>query len=199
MNKLAFALAALTAAMATAGAAEGPAAPAPATTSAAEPAAGRPAPTPETATPAPAPAPALDAPEAQAAVQKTYQFLKNAGTYYIATVEGDQPRVRPFGTALIYEGRLYIQTGRKKNVAKQLLANGKAEICAFKDGEWIRVTGVLMDDPRLEPQKAMLDAHPTLKKMYAPGDGNNMVLYFRPGSVNSVIYAFGKEPVEMKF
>lgn len=191
--RMTLALAALTAAMATADAAE------------AAPEAPAPAPAPATAanpaTPAPAEAPATAAAPAtpEAAMQKTLQFLKDAGVYYIATVEGDQPRVRPFGTALIFEGRLYIQTGRKKNVAKQMLANGKVELCAMKGKEWIRVSGELVDDPRTEPQAAMLDAHPSLKKMYAPGDGNNMVLYFKPGTVTATISTFGREPEVLRF
>ena len=83
-------------------------------------------------------------------IEKVTQFLKEAETYYLATVEGDQPRVRPFGTAHLYEGKLYIQTGKVKDVSKQLLANPKAEICAFKDGEWIRVAGELVEDDRVE-------------------------------------------------
>ena len=73
-------------------------------------------------------------------MEEVVKFLKEAETYYLATVDGDQPRVRPFGTAHIFEGKLYIQTGKKKDVSKQLHANPKAELCAFKDGEWIRIT-----------------------------------------------------------
>ena len=138
-------------------------------------------------------------PETEQAMQKTYQFLKDAGHYYLATVDGDQPRVRPFGTALIYEGKLYIQTGRRKNVAKQLLANGKCEICAMKGDEWIRISGVLVDDNRREPKAAMLDAHPTLKGMYSPDDDNTMVLYFQPGTVTSTIWSFSHDPIVMRF
>lgn len=87
------------------------------------------------------------------AMERVCSFLKEAGVYYLATVEGDQPRVRPFGTAHIYEGKLYIQTGRKKDVAKQLAANPKAEICAFKDGVWLRVAGEFVDDNRVEPEE----------------------------------------------
>ena len=112
-------------------------------------------------------------------MQKAYEFLKSAGTYYLATVEGDQPRVRPFGTANIFEDKLYIQTGLKKAVAQQLLANPKAEICAFKGGKWIRIAGELILDERVEAQKSMLDAHPNLRKMYAEGDGNTAVFYFK--------------------
>ena len=99
-------------------------------------------------------------------MERVCSFIKEAETYYLATVEGDQPRVRPFGTIHIFEGKLYIQTGRKKDVAKQLAANPKAEICAFKDGKWIRVTGELVDDNRVEAKKSMLDAYPSLTMMH---------------------------------
>ena len=130
-------------------------------------------------------------------IRQIHDFLKAARVYYIATVDKDQPHVRPFGTILIYENRLYIQTGRKKKVAQQLLANGKVEICAMKDNQVIRVTGMLVEDPRREAKVAMLDAYPGLKKMYSPDDGNTMVLYFKSGI--AVITAFGKEPVTIKF
>ena len=97
------------------------------------------------------------------AMERVCSFIKEAQTYYLATVDGDQPRVRPFGTINIFEGRLYIQTGRVKDVAKQLAANPKAEICAFKDGVWLRVAGELVDDDRVEPKKAMLEAYPELR------------------------------------
>lgn len=112
-------------------------------------------------------------------IEKVTRFLKDAGTYYLATVEGDQPRVRPFGTAHIFEGKLYIQTGKKKEVSKQLKANPKAEICAFKGGKWIRVAGELIEDDRIEARISMLDAYPSLKKMYAADDGNTTVFYFQ--------------------
>lgn len=109
------------------------------------------------------------------------EFLKKAGTYYLATVEQDQPRVRPFGTAHIFEGKLYIQTGKVKPVSKQLMANPKAEICAFKDGKWLRVAGELIEDGRVEARKSMLDAYPNLRAMYDENDGNTQVFYFKHG------------------
>ena len=114
-------------------------------------------------------------------IEKVYQFLEEAGTYYLATVEGDQPRVRPFGTALLYEGKLYIQTGKIKPVSKQINANPKVELCAFKDGKWLRLSGVLENDERREVKKAMLDKMPTLRAMYNEDDGNTEVLYFKSG------------------
>ena len=107
------------------------------------------------------------------------QFLKKCGTYYLATMEGDQPRVRPFGTAEIFEGKLYIQTGKVKDVYKQLIANPKAELCGFIDGEWIRIECELVPDDRLAAKQDMLDKNPMLQRMYKADDGNTIVLYCR--------------------
>lgn len=140
----------------------------------------------------------LSAAEAPAkGIQQIHDFLKEAKCYYIATVDGDQPHVRPFGTILIFENRLYVQTGRKKKVGKQLLANGKVEICAMKGNEVIRVTGTLINDPRRAAKAAMLDAYPGLKKMYSPDDDNTMVLYFNGGT--AVISSYSKPPVTIRF
>lgn len=130
-------------------------------------------------------------------MQDVYQFLKDAGVYYIATVDGDQPRVRPFGTIHIFEGKLYIQTGRKKNVSRQLGVNGKTELCAMKGDEWIRLSGTLVDDNRREAKVSMLDAYPSLKKMYSPDDDNTQVLYFKDAT--ATIYSFSHDPIEIKF
>ncbi len=130
-------------------------------------------------------------------MEKVVKFLKDAGTYYLATVEGDQPRVRPFGTAHIFEGRLYIQTGKKKDVSKQLHINPKAEICAFKDGEWLRVAGKLIEDDRVEARQSMLDAYPSLKSMYAADDGNTEVFYFK--NATATFSSFTHEPEVVKF
>ena len=130
-------------------------------------------------------------------IEKVTRFLKDAGTYYLATVEGDQPRVRPFGTAHIFEGKLYIQTGKKKEVSKQLKANPKAEICAFKGGKWIRVAGELIEDDRIKARISMLDAYPSLKKMYAADDGNTTVFYFQ--NAEAVITSFSQEPEVIHF
>lgn len=111
-------------------------------------------------------------------LERVLKFLDEAGTYYLATVEGNQPRVRPFGTALIYKDRLYIQTGKIKPVSKQLKANPKAEICAFKDGKWVRITGELIEDETREVKTLMLEKMPTLRHMYNEDDGNMQMLYF---------------------
>ena len=112
-------------------------------------------------------------------MERVEKFLKEAGTYYLATMDGDQPRVRPFGTAHIFEGKLYIQTGKVKPVSKQLHANPKAEICAFRDGEWLRVAAEFIEDDRREARKSMLDAYPELRSMYSEDDGNTEVFYLK--------------------
>ena len=130
-------------------------------------------------------------------MEKVFQFLKDAEIYYLATVEGDQPRVRPFGTIHIFEGNLYIQTGRVKDVSKQIMANGKVEICAMKEGEWIRVSGTLVEDDRTEARQSMLDAYPSLQNMYAADDGNTQVFYLE--NVTAVISSFTHDPEVIKF
>lgn len=112
-------------------------------------------------------------------IEKVYNFLNEAQTYYLATVEGDQPRVRPFGTILLYNGKLYIQTGKVKDVSKQLSANPKAEICAFHDGKWLRVAGELINDDSRDVKVAMLEKMPSLKAMYSADDNNTQMLYFK--------------------
>lgn len=130
-------------------------------------------------------------------MERVCQFLKEAGTYYLATVEGDQPRVRPFGTAHIFEGRLYIQTGKVKPVSKQLMANPKAEICAFHGGTWVRISGELVEDDRVEARKSMLDAYPSLRKMYDENDGNTQVFYFH--NATAIFSSFTAAPETIHF
>lgn len=110
-------------------------------------------------------------------MKEVYDFLKKAGTYYLATVENDQPRVRPFGTINMFEDKLYIQTGKTKNVSKQIQANNKVEICAFTEGKWIRIAANLVRDERIEAKKAMLDEYENLRSMYDENDENTEVLY----------------------
>ena len=129
------------------------------------------------------------------AIEKVCSFIKDAQTYYLATVDGDQPRVRPFGTINIFEDKLYIQTGRGKDVAKQIAANPKVELCAFKDGVWLRLAGELVDDNRVEPKKAMLDAYPDLRAMYDPEDDNTEVLYFKNATATFSSFTAAPETV----
>ena len=130
-------------------------------------------------------------------MQRVCQFLKDAGVYYLATVEGDQPRVRPFGTAHIFENKLYIQTGKVKPTSRQLLANPKAEICAFHNGAWVRVAGELVEDDRVEAKKSMLDAYPNLRGMYNENDGNTQVFYFK--NATATFASFGGAPEVITF
>ena len=131
-------------------------------------------------------------------MQQVCKFLKDAGTYYLATMDGAQPRVRPFGTTHIFEDKLYIQTGKGKAVAKQIAANPKVEICAMKGDEWIRIDGTLILDDRVEAQESMLDDYPSLRKMYTMGsEGNTAVYYFKDAT--ATIYSFSHAPVVIKF
>ena len=130
-------------------------------------------------------------------MEKVAKFLKEAGTYYLATVDGDQPRVRPFGTVNVFEGKLYIQTGKVKEVSKQLHANPKAEICVFKDGVWLRVAGELIEDDRREARESMLNAYPELRNMYSEDDGNTEVFYFQ--NATAVFSSFTAAPETITF
>lgn len=130
-------------------------------------------------------------------MKEVYEFLKKCGTYYLATVDGDEPRVRPFGTAEIFEGHLYIQTGKVKDVFKQIMNNPNVEICGFIDGKWIRITGKLINDDRVEAKKYMLNKNPNLRKMYDENDGNTAVLYFE--SAVAVVSSFTEAPIVIKF
>ncbi|MBQ9083053.1 MAG: pyridoxamine 5'-phosphate oxidase family protein [Clostridia bacterium] len=131
-------------------------------------------------------------------MKEVYEFLKQCGTYYLATVEGDQPRVRPFGTVDLYEGKLYIQTGKVKAVARQMKANPKVEISAMaRDGRWIRIAAEAVLDERVEAQAHMLDAYPSLKRMYAAGDGNTEVYYLK--NAVAQICSFTAAPREICF
>ena len=130
-------------------------------------------------------------------MQEVYDFLKKCGTYYLATVEGDQPRVRPFGTADIFEDRLYIQTGKSKEVSRQIQANPKVELCAFAGGRWLRVAGTLVRDDRIEAKRHMLDSHPSLKAMYSAEDDNTEVLYFKEAT--ATFSSFTEPPKTVQF
>lgn len=130
-------------------------------------------------------------------MKRVYDFLKKAEVYYLATTEDDQPRVRPFGTVIEFEGKLYIQTGRIKPVSKQLAINPKAEICAFCDGTWVRIACELIEDDSYDARKAMLDSYPNLRGMYDENDGNTLVLYMKDAV--ATISGFGKEDVVVKF
>ena len=130
-------------------------------------------------------------------MQEVYDFLKACNTYYLATVEGDQPRVRPFGTVDIFEGKLYIQTGKVKDVSKEMQANPKVEICAFNSEKWIRVAGEVVRDDRVEAKEHMLDSYPNLKTLYRADDENTEVLYLK--NATATISSFTEEAKVIKF
>ena len=130
-------------------------------------------------------------------MEEAQRFLKEAGVYYLATVDSGEPRVRPFGTAEIFEGHLYIQTGKSKDVFKQIEKNPIVEICSFNNGKWIRITGKLVLDDRIEPKKYMLDQNPNLRSMYDENDPNTAVLYFE--NAKAVISSFTEAPKVIEF
>lgn len=125
-------------------------------------------------------------------MNEVYEFLKECGTYYLATIDNDTPRVRPFGTINIFEDKLYIQTGKSKDVYKQIISNPNVEICAFNNGKWIRVNGKLIPDDRRVAKKDMLDKYPELRAMYNEDDDNTIVLYFE--SFKAIISSFTEPP-----
>lgn len=130
-------------------------------------------------------------------MKQVYEFLKKAEVYYLATVEGDQPRVRPFGTIDLFEDKLYIQTGKIKPVANQMKANPKVEISAMAEGKWIRIAAEAVLDDNIAAQEHMLDAYPNLKAMYQPGDGNTEVYYLN--NATAQICSFTEPTVTIEF
>lgn len=126
-------------------------------------------------------------------MEEIYEFLKACGDYFLATCDDGQPRVRPFGTVNIYNGRLYIQTGKSKSVSRQLHKNPKLEICAMKDGKWMRVEATAAEDDDREARVSILEAYPNLKALYSPDDGNTEVWYLR--NVTATLYSFTEPPV----
>lgn len=131
-------------------------------------------------------------------MKRVYDFLKEAGTYYLATMDDDQPRVRPFGTVNIFEDKLYIQTGKGKSVANQIAKNPKVEICAMKGDEWIRIAATLVEDDRVEAQESMLNSYPSLRAMYKTGSDGNTIVYYLKDAV-ATISSFSHAPIEVKF
>jgi uncharacterized pyridoxamine 5'-phosphate oxidase family protein len=130
-------------------------------------------------------------------MQEVHDFLKECGTYYLATVDGGRPRVRPFGTVHLFDGKLYIQTGKVKDVSKQMAANPMIEICAFNGTEWIRVQATVVEDDRVEAKQSMLDAYPDLQKMYSATDDNTQVLYLKDAV--ATIASFSAAPKVIEF
>ena len=130
-------------------------------------------------------------------MEEVYNFLKECDTYYLATMDGDQPRVRPFGTVNIFEGKLYFQTGKVKNVSKQMQINPKIEICAYNGEKWVRIEAKAIRDDRFEPKEALLENYPYLKRMYSASDDNTEVLYLKDAT--ATFSSFTAEPKMIKF
>ena len=133
-------------------------------------------------------------------MKEVFDFIKKCGTYYLATVDADgQPRNRPFGTINLFEDKLYIQTGKSKDVSKQIQKNPKVELCCFDgaSGTWLRLAGDLVRDDRREPKVDMLEHYPDLKAMYSPDDDNTEVLYFK--NATATFSSFGGAPKVVKF
>ncbi|MBO7378100.1 MAG: pyridoxamine 5'-phosphate oxidase family protein [Clostridia bacterium] len=130
-------------------------------------------------------------------MKEVYDFLKKCGTYYLATVDGDKPRVRPFGTVDIFEDKIYIQTGKVKPTSKQIHLNPNVEICAFSGGKWLRVSCELVSDDRREAKKHMLDGYPELRAMYSEDDDNTEVFYFK--NATATFCSFTEPPRTVKF
>ena len=130
-------------------------------------------------------------------MEEIYALLKKSGTYFLATCEDTQPRVRPFGTVNLYHGRLYLQTGKSKSVSRQLHANPKLELCAMVDGDWLRVEATATEDDDRDARVSMLEAYPELRSLYSPDDGNTEVWFLR--NVTATLYSFTEPPKTFKF
>jgi uncharacterized pyridoxamine 5'-phosphate oxidase family protein len=143
---------------------------------------------------------AADSGGKEAGLKEVYDFLKGSGNYYLATVEGDQPRVRPFGSLAIFEGKIYFQTGKVKNVSRQIADNPKIEICAYDNkGQWVRVQAIAVEDDRRAARQFLLDAHPELKEIYSADDGNTQVLYLKDAVARFYSFPNTEEPKLVRF
>ncbi|MBQ8078609.1 MAG: pyridoxamine 5'-phosphate oxidase family protein [Oscillospiraceae bacterium] len=125
-------------------------------------------------------------------MNEVYDFLRSCGTFYLATDEDGQPRVRPFGAISDFEGKLYIETNNQKKVYQQMMKNGKVELCGMHEGKWIRVEGTVKEDLRREARVAMLEDNPSLKSLASPDNGTMTVFYFESGT--ATIYSFTDAP-----
>ncbi len=130
-------------------------------------------------------------------MKEVQEFLKTCGVYYLATIDNDKPRVRPFGTAEIFEDKLYIETGKKKDVYKQIEKNPNIEICACNGDKWLRISATLVVDDRVEAKKDMLDKNPGLRSMYDENDENTAVLYLK--DAKATFSSFTEEPKVIEF
>lgn len=126
-------------------------------------------------------------------MNEVVEYLKSCGTFYLATSEGGQAHVRPFGAVCDFEGKLYFVTNNQKKVYQQMKENEKVEICGMHKGTWIRVEGEVKEDLRREARAAMMDANTAaLSSMYTVDDNLMTVFYFEHGV--AAIYSFTSEP-----
>lgn len=130
-------------------------------------------------------------------MNRIVEELKKVKVFYVATVDEDEPRVRPFGAVGEFEGNAYICTGRKKDVYKQLLNNPNVELCGMYDGgTWLRVSAVAEKDDRIEAEQAVLDDPTGPSQLYKAGDGNFVV--FKLTNIKAFKYSFTSAPEEIK-
>lgn len=130
-------------------------------------------------------------------MEEVYKFLKKCGTYFLATVEGSQPHVRPFGTIHQFEGKLFFLTGKNKAVSKQIAQNPKVELCAMNGEDWLRVQATAVEDDREEAKQSLLDEYPNVQKMYSATDDNTQVFFLK--DVTATFISFTKELHTVKF
>lgn len=141
----------------------------------------------------------LGAMEANKDMEEVYNFLKQCDNYFLATMDGNQPKVRPFGTAHIFEGKIYILTGKQKLVAQQIAKNHRISICALDTtgDTWLRIEADAMEDDRVVARKSMLDAYPKLRSKYNENDNNTIVYYLK--NATATIETFSGEKRTFKF
>ena len=130
-------------------------------------------------------------------MKEVYEFLRDSKVFYLATLDNDKPRVRPFGAINIYNDKLYIQTGKMKSVSKQMSINPNIEICSMNNGKWIRIEAKVVSDDNIDAKRAMLDNNPELKSMYSAEDSNTEVLYLK--DAKATIYSFTESPRIIEF
>ena len=130
-------------------------------------------------------------------IEKVYYFLNDAQTFYLATVDGTKPRVRPFGAVLLRDGKLYLVTGKVKDVSRQIGENPFVEICAYMNGSWIRIAAELAEDDDHDVKVAMLEKMPSLKNMYSADDDNMQMFWLKDAT--ATISSFTAEPEVISF
>ncbi len=130
-------------------------------------------------------------------MKEVLEFLKKCSTYYLGTINNGKPDIRPFGTIHEYNGKLYFQTGKIKNVSKQINQNPNIFICAFDGNKWIRIDAKAYEDDSIEASEDLLKEYESLRRMYTPGDGNCTTYYLT--DVKAVISSFTDKPIEYNF